>query len=83
MRWYERARAGLGLDFGLAVEAALIGIEAEPERFPKIHREVRRCLIDRPFRSYGIFFLIENDAIVVIAILHLLRNPTRWRRRER
>ena len=56
MRRYERARLGLGLDFGDAVESALMRIEEGAEVLPRIHGEVRRCLIGKPFRSYGIFF---------------------------
>jgi plasmid stabilization system protein ParE len=82
MRWYERARTGLGLDFASAVEAALVRIEAGAEAFPRVHGEVRRCLIGRPFRSYGVFFTVAANAVVVIAVLHLRTNPTRWRRRR-
>jgi hypothetical protein len=81
MRWYERARPGLGLDFVDAVESALMRIEEGAEVFPRIHGEVRRCLIGKPFRSYGIFFTIAADSVVVIAVLHLRTSPTRWRRR--
>lgn len=81
MQCYERARAGLGFDFASAVEGALTRVEAGAESFPKIHGEIRRCLIRRPFRSYGIFFTVEVESLVVIAILHLRTNPRRWRRR--
>jgi plasmid stabilization system protein ParE len=83
MLWYERARPGLGLEFANAIEGALAHIEAGAESFPRGHGEVRRCLVGKPFRSYGIFFTIASESVVVIAILHLRTNPARWRRRTR
>ena len=72
-RWYEDRDAGLGEEFLRAVEASLLGIQKNPQTFQKLHKEVRRALTRR--FPYGIFYLVENDTIVVLAVLHGRRNP--------
>lgn len=77
--WYESQVPGLGSDFFLRIDASLSSIRRTPEMHPVVHRNVRRALIRRfPF---GIFYLVEKDRIVVIAVLHARRDPQTWRRR--
>jgi len=45
-----------------------------------IYKTVRRKLTRR--FPYGIFFVIENDKIIVIAIMHTKRNPDDWNGRS-
>ena len=78
--WYEERRAGLGERFLLCVEAALAAIERYPASFPTVHQQVRRALLRR--FPYGIFYTIEPNAIVVLAVFHCGRDPRRWRERE-
>ena len=77
--WYERQRAGLGDDFLDEVLDALDRIARDPEIYPVIHRRTRRSVVHRfPF---GIFYCIEDDAIVVVAVMHGSRDPRAWQRR--
>lgn len=76
--WYEAQRRGLGSDFIVEVATTLSNIESEPMRFPRVHRELRRAQVRRFL--YGAFFLAKPDSIVVVAVLHLARNPRRLRR---
>ena len=77
--WYESRAPGLGLDFVGAVERCLDDIHAAPQRFPRVHAEVRRALLRR--YPYGVFYVVAADAIEVIACLHCRRDPKRWQRR--
>lgn len=77
--WYEKHREGLGSDFLDEVEKTLKSIENSPELYSKVHRDIRRALTRR--FPYGIFYLLERELIVVIAILHTSRNPARWKER--
>ena len=57
-----------------------IGLIAEdPRRYPRVHGEVRRAVIRRfPF---GVFYLIESDAVVVMAVMHASRDPAHGQER--
>ena len=78
-QWYEERREGLGADFLLCVQAALEVISRQPAIHPIVHRQVRRALIRR--FPYGVFYLADNDRVTVIAVMHAMRNPTRWKDR--
>lgn len=77
--WYEEQRAGLGLEFVEEVSATVDLVESQPARFPAIFRNLRRALVHR--FPYGIFFVLTREAIVVVAVMHLARNPRRLHRR--
>lgn len=78
-QWYEVRVKGLGGEFLRAVDACLSSIKRHPLAFPILYKDTRRALL-RKF-PYGIFFLIENNKIVVIASFHVRREPKRWRDR--
>jgi len=77
--WYESQRLRLGHDFLDAVEASFNRISENPLQFPVLHRGTRRALLSRfPF---GVFFRVNGQTIIVLAVLHASRNPSRWRDR--
>lgn len=78
-QWYENKKEGLGVDFLLSVEAALFSIKRQPLSFQKVFTTVRRAVIKR--FPYGIFFVIENDTITVIAVTSFHRHPATWQKR--
>jgi len=73
--WYELKRSGLGNKFIEEVSATIDAVHAEPLRFPVIHRQLRRAIVHR--FPYGVFFLRRSDAVIVVAVIYLGRNP-RW-----
>ncbi len=77
--WYEKQKIGLGEDFLLALEDSYIKITQTPKIYQKIHKHIRRSLVHR--FPYSLFFIIEEDKIVVIAVLHIKRKPTAWMNR--
>jgi toxin ParE1/3/4 len=78
--WYENQRQGLGSDFLLCVEASLNQIQRNPDAFQVSHRNIRRSLLRR--FPYGIFYVRDGNAVNVIAVFHVKRNPTRWKQRS-
>ena len=78
-QWYETQRQGLGHSFLDEVRAAIDLIVERPERFPVVTRNTRRALIRR--FPYGVFYRIEPDALVVVALFHASRSPRIWKRR--
>ena len=78
-RWYEQQRGGLGDEFLDEVSMTLAAISDNPRLYPVVHKDARRALIHRfPF---GIYYRVEETAIIVIAIMHGSRHPKRWQRR--
>lgn len=78
-RWYERRRAGLGTEFLDDVARAMAEIGDWPLRFPVVLRETRRALLSRfPF---GVYYRVLPDRILVVACLHVSRDPARWKAR--
>jgi plasmid stabilization system protein ParE len=74
--WYNLQFPGLGTDFILSIDATLASIARYPFITSKIHKNIRRRLIKRfPF---GIFYIVSDKNIIVLAILHLKRNPKIW-----
>jgi plasmid stabilization system protein ParE len=77
--WYESQRLRLGHDFLDAIEASFARISENPLQFPVLYRGTRRALLSRfPF---GVFFRVESENVVVLAVMHASRNPVRWRER--
>ena len=77
--WYENEREGLGLRFVTELQATMTRISEGPQRFPVVYKEFRRAILHRfPF---GVFFIVEAEGAVVLAVSHLRRHPTVWQRR--
>jgi plasmid stabilization system protein ParE len=79
-RWYEEQKPGLGARFADAIDDAFQRIASNPSAFPIVHNEIRRAVL-RQF-PYGVYFRVQADAIVVIAVMHRRRHPRQWRARR-
>ena len=77
--WYESRQEDLGKRFLTAVQDALNKIEVNPELYPFVEGDVRRCLTK--IFPFGVLFRIKPDVIAVIAIMHLHRDPDYWKNR--
>jgi len=78
--WYEERMPGLGFEFLLCVEAVFNSIQRSPQQYRCVHhKEVRRALTRR--FPYEIFFVEEEQSIVVLSVFHAKRNPKRWKER--
>jgi len=78
--WYDEQRSGLGEELLLSIEVTLEAIRENPEQFPVVHKDVRRALIRR--FPYGVFYLVEKEVVVVLAIFHARRDPKHWQSRS-
>lgn len=76
---YESIRPELGVLFAEAVEETVEAILTAPLRFAVVDKGRRRAGVRR--FPYGIFFLVEDARIVVIACFHGKRHPKRWQLR--
>ena len=77
--WYESQRVGLGEDFLLTPEDSYAKITRTPKLYQDIYKNVRRKLVRR--FPYGLFFVLKEDTIIVLAVLHTKREPHEWKDR--
>ena len=75
-RWYEDRLPGLGDRLLEQVELALLRLAEHPEAWATVHRNVRRAIL-RSF-PYALFYLVEPERVVVLAVLHQAQDPERW-----
>ena len=78
-QWYESRRAGLGQEFGRAMDVVVTRIATSPLTFPRVHSETRRAVLAR--FPYAIYFRVAEDAVVVLAI-HGRQHASRWQSRS-
>ncbi len=78
--YYEECSAGLGWDLALEVTSAIQNILDYPNAWPVLDGDVRRCLTNR--FPYGILYAIGGDEILVLAVMHLHRDPDYWKQRR-
>jgi plasmid stabilization system protein ParE len=77
--WYAEQRPGLGQELLDEALWSFQQIAEQPRFYPIVHRDTRRALLRRfPF---GVFYRIEPDFIVVVAVMHGSRDPQRWKQR--
>ena len=74
--WYEQRRTGLGLEFVAALDRSMLDIGENPKRFPVWTPPWRRAILRRfPF---VIFFEVEKNQVVIMAVAHAKRRPGYW-----
>jgi len=78
--WYDKQKPGLGLLFLDAVDQLFNRLRDSPLQFPLVSVDVRRALLHT--FPYAVYFRVSDDAIVVLAVLHLSRDPRTWRGRS-
>lgn len=77
--WYEERVSGLGSDFILNLDAAFNAILRNPLLYPALHKNIRRALLRR--FPYQVFFVYEENRVVILAIFHGKRDPKHWKHR--
>ncbi len=78
--WYDEQRPGLGREFLNELEVVYERIAA----FPLIHTNVYRGLRRARLRRFpvGVFYLVTDTEIRVVAVVHFARHPAVWRSRR-
>jgi plasmid stabilization system protein ParE len=78
--WYENECTGLGIDFLAELRVAYARIVEGPLKYRDQRSGVRRALLRR--FPYAVYFSLEGNAIVVLAVLHAHRDPAAWQTRR-
>jgi plasmid stabilization system protein ParE len=77
--WYEVEETNLGIVFLEELRSTYLRILDNPLAFQELRSGIRRALT-RKF-PYAIYFVIESQTILVIAVLHTARDPEEWQKR--
>jgi toxin ParE1/3/4 len=78
-KYYETQQQDLGKRFLASVQDAINRIQVNPLLYQEIETGVRRCLtMTFPF---GVVFRIMPNQYVIIAVMHLHREPGYWKNR--
>jgi plasmid stabilization system protein ParE len=76
IRYYRRISPSVATRFISAIESATARVIEAPLAWPRVEKDVRRCLA-RPF-PYSLLYSVEPDVILVVAIMHNSREPGYW-----
>ena len=68
------------LEFLAELRAAYDRIADGPLQDQNLQSGIRRALLRR--FPYAVYFAVEADAVVVLAVLHVSREPAEWQRRR-
>lgn len=80
--WYERERADLGLELLDELRVTYGRIAGGPEKYRVLRSGIRRALLRRC--PYAAYFAVEGEVVVVVlAVLHVSRDPAAWQWRRR
>jgi len=77
--YYNDQCQGLGYEFAAEISSTMERIVRFPRAWIKISPRARRCLTNKfPF---GVLYQICDDTILVVAIMHMKRDPIHWQER--
>ncbi len=75
-QWYEREKPGLGGEFLDQLLAAYDRIAVGALQYQDLRSGIRRALLRR--FPYAVYFAVEGDLVVVLAVVHASRDPAEW-----
>ena len=78
--FYEGQQSDLGRRFLASVQDAVNRIILNPHLYPTVELDIRRCLT-KTF-PFGVIFRERSDRIIIMAIMHLHRDPGYWKDRS-
>lgn len=79
VRYYAGQQTELAQAFIDAVEDAIFRIRESPDRYPVIDEDIHRCLTQK--FSHAVLYTIEEDCILILAVMHCSRKPGYWKSR--
>jgi plasmid stabilization system protein ParE len=78
-KYYETEKTGLGADFLDEVQIASDAVGRNPRRYGFYGRPIRSIKLER--FPYRLLYAIETDRVLIVAVMHLHRQPGYWKHR--
>lgn len=79
VKYYDYQLPGLGYRFFRETSASIDRIVFMPDAWPKVGGRTRRCML-KGF-PYALFYVHDEQGILVTAVAHLHRDPKHYRDR--
>ncbi|MGF1575358.1 MAG: type II toxin-antitoxin system RelE/ParE family toxin [Cyanophyceae cyanobacterium] len=80
VQYYMEQRVEVAQGFINAIEGTVYRIMESPTRYATIDGDVRRCMALK--FPYGLLYTIEQDYILIVAVMHCSRSPGYWKNRK-
>ncbi len=77
--WYEKQQSDLGLEFLDELRGSYARIAENPPKYRELRSGIRRALLRR--FPYAVYFAVEGQVAVILAVLHVGRDPVEWQAR--
>ena len=77
--YYNSQSEGLGYEFAAEVKRTLERIVQYPDAWSKLSKRTHRCRTNR--FPYGIIYQIRKEILLIVAVMHLSREPETWKSR--
>ena len=78
--WYETEEPGLGQEFLEQLRLVYGRILENPLGYGEQRSSIRRGLMRR--FPYAVYFSVEDETILILAVLHTARDPAEWQLRS-
>jgi len=78
--WYERQQSDLGLEFLDELRGSYDRIAENPFKYQELRSGIRRALLRR--FPYAVYFAVEDQVAIILAVLHVGRDPVEWQGRR-
>ena len=79
LEWYESIQLGSGDAFADDVRVTIAAVGQTPEQFGRVNSTTRAApLADH---KYIVYYRVEEDCVLITAVMHARANPKRLRRR--
>lgn len=76
--WYRNQSSALEERFAAAVAETIRSILEYPRAYQSVEPDVRRARLN--IFPYHVYYSVENETLVVLAVLHGKRHPDTWKR---
>lgn len=81
VRFYNGESEGLGYDFAAEVNRTIGRIISYPNAWAALSTRTRRCRTNR--FPYGVLYQQRSGELLIVAVMHLHRDPRSWKDRVR
>ena len=76
--YYNGESEGLGYEFAAEARRTIARIIEHPNAWAAISKRTRRCRLNR--FPYGILYQRRRENILIVAVMHLRREPESWKK---